>query len=208
MTVDDHIALGEAVFSHNFDVTFSEIPGSGLTPGTTQYKRIKAAISDVTFGGGNIEFVTTVLKGTSVDHPVVFQFAKEFNINFLEFSDMECYTAMMNWLLTVRDQQGISSGFAVNQQGQPDVNICLEILNSGNNPVKAIKYYNCYPASVGELQFSSGAAEMRVDVTMKYTKFNIFASCEDAATDRNPQVLTDRSGGLSQLTNTNNRINL
>ena len=205
MTVDDHIALGEAVFSHNFDVTFSSIPGSGLAPNSTGLRRIKAAISDVTFGGGNIEFVTTVLKGTSVDHPVTFQYTKEFNINFLEFADMECYMAMMRWLTAVRDQQGISSlpsSNAGTTAGTPNVDIYLEILNSGNNPVRCIKYTQCYPSGIGELQFSSGAAEMRVDVTMKYTKFGLYSSYAVAAANQGTQgslVVLDRSNGQRQI---------
>lgn len=82
----------------------------------------------------------------------------ELAANIILDEDMKAYDEMFAWIRRLLDTPAVSNVRSSREDIAPDTaDISLMILSSSNNTTKQIKYLDCVPTALGDIQFESTA---------------------------------------------------
>ena len=139
---------------------------------------------------GNIEFFAQSVTHPSVSIPaaevpfsrVNTHFAGDkltfgsLSANIIVDENLNGYIEMFNWVKRLVQENQTSRTFVDSDQFPTSVDITLSVLSSHNNTTKRIKYVDCVPTEIGDLNFisSSGSTDyLTFPVTFAFTYFDI-----------------------------------
>lgn len=99
------------------------------------------------------------------------------NITFLIDEDMRSWEETYNWLVALTFPRDYAQyGRLKGENKKLYYDAILTINTNANIPNLRIKFFNCFPTSLGEIQFSttdSAETNMISDVTFRYDRFEI-----------------------------------
>jgi hypothetical protein len=101
----------------------------------------------------------------------------ELSTNVILDENLEGYSEMYNWILRlVNTNMGTSTrgSIATNTDTPTYADITLSILSSHNNQTKQIRYLDCIPTSLGDIQFESTADGQTFITFAASFRFNYF----------------------------------
>jgi len=99
--------------------------------------------------------------------------------NIILDEDMKAYTEMHDWMRRILDQDmttPVDRFKAKTEQPPAQSDITLSILSSSNNPVVRIKYKDCIPTALTDIQFQStagGESFITFGASFRFTYFDI-----------------------------------
>lgn len=98
----------------------------------------------------------------------------ELSTNIILDEDMKAYQEMYDWQMRLLDTDN-RTALSRNQGDIPSYSdITLHILTSANNTSKKIKYIDCIPTALGDVQFESTASGMEYIVFNASFRFTYF----------------------------------
>jgi len=101
----------------------------------------------------------------------------ELSTNILLDENLNAYSEMYNWILRLINNNMGSGGrgnIATDTNTPTYADITLSILSSHNNQTKQVRYLDCIPTSLGDIQFES-TADGQTFITFAATfRFNYF----------------------------------
>jgi hypothetical protein len=96
--------------------------------------------------------------------------------NIILDEDMKGYTEMYDWMRRILDTNDVSAVKAASL-GLPSsqADVTLSILNSANNVTRQIKYIDCVPTSLTDIQFepAQGDSFLTFGVSFRFTYFEL-----------------------------------
>lgn len=98
----------------------------------------------------------------------------ELSANIILDENMEAYQEMYNWQRRLLDTPNKTALDRNNGDIPTYADINLHILNSANNTSKQIKYIDCIPTNLGDVQFESTASGMEYIVFSASFRFTYF----------------------------------
>ena len=128
-------------------------PGMLMTAVEVPYKKI----AGVPFAGDTLTF-------------------NELSANIILDEDMQGYTEMFSWLRRLLDTNSTPALNRTNSQPATYADITLHILSSHNNTTRQIKYIDCVPTTLGDIQFestSAGTSFITFNASFRFTYFEI-----------------------------------
>lgn len=95
--------------------------------------------------------------------------------NIILDEDMKGYTEMYNWMLRILDNNEVSPIDATATSLSSTADITLSILNSANNVTKQVRYLDCVPTSLTDIQFEPAAGDTFITfgVSFRFTYFEV-----------------------------------
>ena len=99
--------------------------------------------------------------------------------NIILDEDMKAYTEMHDWMRRILDQDmstPVDRFKAKTEKPPAQSDITLSILSSSNNPVVRIKYRDCIPTALTDIQFQStagGESFITFGASFRFTYFDI-----------------------------------
>ena len=99
--------------------------------------------------------------------------------NIILDEDMKAYTEMHDWMRRILDQDmttPVDRFKAKTEKPPAQSDITLSILSSSNNPVVRIKYKDCIPVALTDIQFQStagGESFITFGASFRFTYFDI-----------------------------------
>lgn len=114
-------------------------------------------------------FLDMFSPGTKLDYSPL-------DINFLINEDMESWKNLYDWFLSIADPDGFEKrdhGKEL-QDNKHFSDATLTILNNLNNPILRIQFTNCFPLTMGSIQFDTtqGADTiLTCDATFRYQSY-------------------------------------
>lgn len=134
----------------------------------------------------NLEYFAQQISHPSIDVAETMQAARKIQIptagdtvtfgtldvTFLLDEDMTSYTEMFDWMVRLVNENQTDQTAAI-AAGTPstEADIYVSILSSHNNVIKTIKYYNCVPTSVSNLELN---AQLGAEIPLT---FNVSFRC-------------------------------
>ena len=98
--------------------------------------------------------------------------------NIILDEDMKAYTEMHDWMRRILDEDNVTAIDRFRNANLPPAqsDITLSILSSHNNPVVRIKYRDCIPTALTDIQFQStggGTEFITFGASFRFTYFDI-----------------------------------
>lgn len=98
----------------------------------------------------------------------------ELSTNILLDENLESYTEMFNWIRRLLENNMFDNN-ASGKATQPNyADITLSILSSHNNQTKQVRYIDCVPTSLGDINFESTASGQEFITFAASFRFNYF----------------------------------
>ena len=98
----------------------------------------------------------------------------ELSTNILLDENMNAYTEMFNWIRRLLENNMFDNN-ASGKATQPNyADITLSILSSHNNQTKQVRYIDCVPTSLGDINFESTASGQEFITFSASFRFNYF----------------------------------
>lgn len=93
--------------------------------------------------------------------------------NIILDEDMKGYTEMFDWMRRILDDNNVSAINATSGIPPAAADITLSILNSANNVTKQIRYIDCIPTSLTDIQFepAQGDSFVTFGASFRFTYF-------------------------------------
>jgi hypothetical protein len=126
-------------------------PGMILNPSEVPFRKIQG----VPIVGGSLTF-------------------NELSVTIILDEDMTAYNEMYQWIRRVVDNLPVSALDRGASQPPTYSDITLSILSSQNNVTKTVKYLECCPTALGDIQFestASGTEFITFTVSFRFTYF-------------------------------------
>lgn len=147
-----------------FLLTFSRISN-------TQYFCQEVNIPGVTLG--EVQRTTPFLDMYSPGTKMTYEPLK---ISFILNEDMQSWKDMYNWFTSIADPDGFEGRDHPRelQQNKHLSDCTLTVLSALNNPIMRIHYTNCFPVTMGSVNFDtklSSETIMTCDVTFRYQSY-------------------------------------
>jgi hypothetical protein len=101
----------------------------------------------------------------------------ELSTNILLDENLNAYSEMYNWILRLINNNMGSGGrgnIATDTSTPTYADITLSILSSHNNQTKQVRYLDCIPTSLGDIQFESTADGQTFITFAASFRFNYF----------------------------------
>ena len=134
------------------DTSYNYLPSNtfqfivGRLPNTTFY------VQRVGMPSVSAAFVTVPTPGVDQSYHADKITYGDLNVEFIVDEDMKSYIELFKWIL----QQKAGTGFTPNEDTEkPYSDGKLLIMTSSSNPNITVTYKNCFPVSLGEIEFSS-----------------------------------------------------
>ena len=98
----------------------------------------------------------------------------ELSTNILLDENLESYTEMFNWIRRLIENN-MFDRTASSKSSQPNyADITLSILSSHNNQTKQVRYIDCVPTSLGDINFQSTSSGQEFITFAATFRFNYF----------------------------------
>ena len=98
----------------------------------------------------------------------------ELSTNILLDENLESYTEMFNWIRRLLENNMFNRN-ASGKSSQPNyADITLSILSSHNNQTKQVRYIDCVPTSLGDINFESTSSGQEFITFAASFRFNYF----------------------------------
>jgi hypothetical protein len=98
----------------------------------------------------------------------------ELSTNILLDENLESYTEMFNWIRRLLENNMFDRN-ASGKSSQPNyADITLSILSSHNNQTKQVRYIDCVPTSLGDINFESTSSGQEFITFAASFRFNYF----------------------------------
>lgn len=98
----------------------------------------------------------------------------ELSTNILLDENLESYTEMFNWIRRLLENNMFNRN-AIGKSSQPNyADITLSILSSHNNQTKQVRYIDCVPTSLGDINFESTSSGQEFITFAASFRFNYF----------------------------------
>ena len=98
----------------------------------------------------------------------------ELSTNILLDENLESYTEMFNWIRRLLENN-MFDRTASSKSSQPNyADITLSILSSHNNQTKQVRYIDCVPTSLGDINFESTSSGQEFITFAASFRFNYF----------------------------------
>ena len=98
----------------------------------------------------------------------------ELSTNILLDENLESYTEMFNWIRRLLENNMFDRN-ASGKSSQPNyADITLSILSSHNNQTKQVRYIDCVPTSLGDINFQSTSSGQEFITFAATFRFNYF----------------------------------
>ena len=98
----------------------------------------------------------------------------ELSTNILLDENLESYTEMFNWIRRLLENNMLDKN-ASGKSSEPNyADITLSILSSHNNQTKQVRYIDCVPTSLGDINFESTASGQEFITFAASFRFNYF----------------------------------
>jgi hypothetical protein len=126
-------------------------PGMILNPSEVPFRKIQG----VPIVGGSLTF-------------------NELAVTIILDEDMTAYNEMYQWIRRVIDEVPVRAMDRTSTQAPTYSDITLSILSSQNNVTKQVKYLECCPTALGDIQFEStatGTEFITFTVSFRFTYF-------------------------------------
>jgi len=130
-------------------------PGMILNPSEVPFRKI----SGVPIAGGTLTF-------------------SELNANIILDEGLTGYTEMYDWIRRIVDNVPVKALNRSSTQAPTYSDITLSILSSANSVTKQVKYYECVPVALGDINFEStatGTEFITFSVSFRFTYFDLVA---------------------------------
>ena len=100
----------------------------------------------------------------------------ELSANILLDEDMKAYDEMFAWMRRILSSEDVKPLDRTETSIPTYADITLSILSSHNNQTKQVKYNECVPTSLGDIQFEStagGTEFITFNATFRFTYFEL-----------------------------------
>lgn len=100
----------------------------------------------------------------------------ELSANILLDEDMKAYDEMFAWMRRIFSTADVKPLDRTTSSAPTFADITLSILSSHNNQTKQVKYNECVPTSLGDIQFestASGTEFITFNATFRFTYFEL-----------------------------------
>ena len=100
----------------------------------------------------------------------------DFTATIILDEDMQSYSEMYNWIRRIVDNKEVRAIDGDASAPPTYCDITLSVLSSANNITKQIKYYECTPVSLGDINFestASGTEFITFPITFRFTYFEL-----------------------------------
>lgn len=98
----------------------------------------------------------------------------ELSTNILLDENLESYTEMFNWIRRLLETNMLDNQAAGNTTQPNYADITLSILSSHNNQTKQVRYIDCVPTSLGDINFESTSSGQEFITFAASFRFNYF----------------------------------
>jgi hypothetical protein len=98
----------------------------------------------------------------------------ELSTNILLDENLESYSEMFNWMRRLLETNMFDNQAAGNTSQPNYADITLSILSSHNNQTKQVRYIDCVPTSLGDINFESTASGQEFITFAATFRFNYF----------------------------------
>ena len=123
-----------------FLLTFNKIPN-------TQYFCQEINLPGLSLG--DVEYATPFIDLHSPGTKLKFD---DLDINFIVDEDLETWKDLYKWFISIADPNGFGNRVSKDQQYSDAI---LTILSALNNPIIRIQFKNCFPLSLGSIDFDT-----------------------------------------------------
>lgn len=86
----------------------------------------------------------------------------DLSITMIVDENMSSYTEMHDWIVRLVEQQNVTAFEAAQSTALPSTaDITVSILSSSNNQIKQIRYIDCVPTGLGNINFTSTTGDIQ-----------------------------------------------
>jgi len=127
----------------------------------------------------------------------------ELQANILLDEDMKSYDEMYSWMRRLLDVGNITA-YEANQDLPPSMaDITLSILSSHNNLTRQVRYIDCIPTALTDIQFEStsgGESFITFSASFRFSYFELVGASYTTNVDGSPNITVNRSIAGSTIT--------
>ena len=120
----------------------------------------------------------------------------ELQANILLDEDMNSYDEMYSWMRRNLDIEFVNPTQRTNDQPPAMSDITLSILSSHNNQTKQVRYIDCIPTALTDIQFEStagGESFITFGSSFRFSYFEMVASSFTTNVDGSPSITVNRN---------------
>ena len=122
------------------------------------YPNLEFFCQSVSHPGMTMSAVETPFRKAAIPLPGDTLVFGELSCQLILDEDMNSYTEMFNWMRRNLDNINFTSIDRTSRDAPSYADITLSILSSHNNQTRQIRYIDCIPTSIGDIQFESTSA--------------------------------------------------
>jgi len=174
MPVQSNVQISDAELTTNLN--YLQPTGFKLVIDRTRYPNMEYFVQSVSHPGASVApLELPVRRITSVPlagDKITFT---EVSFSIILDENMTSYTEMFEWMNRIVNDGQVSSGERAGKI-PTYADITLHVLSSHNNTTKKIKYTDCVPTSLGNIEFTSTQGDvtyLTFDASFRFSQFEI-----------------------------------
>jgi len=120
----------------------------------------------------------------------------ELQANILLDEDMKAYDEMYSWMRRNLDIDHVSPGLSTKVQPPSMADMTLTILNSKNNKTKQVRYIDCIPTALTDIQFEStagGETFIIFGASFRFSYFELVGASFTMGVDGVPSITVNKT---------------
>ena len=120
----------------------------------------------------------------------------ELQANILLDEDMKAYDEMYSWMRRNLDLDHVSPGLRTQAQPPSMADMTLTILNSHNNKTKQVRYIDCIPTALTDIQFESttgGESFITFGASFRFSYFELVGASYTTNVDGLPSITVNKT---------------
>lgn len=175
MANDSKVQIADKELTSNLN--YLQPTGFRIVIDRVRYPNLEYFCQSVTHPGATLNPLELPARGRITSVPLAgdkIQFT-DVTFNVILDEDMTSYTEMFDWMVRVLNEGQVSAGERLTKVPTYS-DITLHVLTSHNNTTKKIKYKDCIPTNVGQINFQSNVGDtqyLTFDATFRFTQFEI-----------------------------------
>lgn len=127
----------------------------------------------------------------------------ELQANMLLDEDMKSYDEMYSWMRRILDVGNVTAYEASRGTPPSMADITLTILSSHNNVTRQIRYIDCIPTALTDIQFEStsgGESFLVFGASFRFSYFELVGATYTSNVDGSPSITINRSIAGAEIT--------
>lgn len=119
----------------------------------------------------------------------------ELQANILIDEDLKAYDEMYSWMRRNLDIDHVSPSLRTESQPPTMADMTLSILSSHNNTTKQVRYIDCIPTALSDIQFEStagGESFIVFSASFRFSYFELVGASYTSNVDGSPSITVER----------------